>query len=687
MKIKLFLISLIMSLIGLFIPMYTVASQQEKIDVHILKSKKMEVSIDKKTGGIISITLNNDRNKMNWIREGYHFGIGKQWSSPKESSLKNNLYKAKYNLNIKGFWSAEIEVTRAFDTEGNLIEKYQFTNKDKEPISFLEGLLGINAPFNDRYAKANIALYQRCNTHIWCGKNTSYVYSLRMGGDAPHLGLVLTEGSLSSYSVDSCYTANRGLFILNPEVKTLYNKESQVISWKIFPHNGVDDFYKKALKEEVFVQMSADRYSVTKGEQIRITAQKEKIFNDAVLFVNNKKVKANINKNKLTYTFTPADLGEYLVKLVDGNIETFLRLHVSLPLTELARRRCLYIVENQQINNHGEQLDGAYVVYDTEKNRQILGNGDRNTGRERIGMGILIALYLQQNPNDPKKEELLNSLHKFYQYTLRELQAEDGTVFNGVYAKEHNRLYNYPWILQLHMEMYKITKNKDHLQRMLKTARSYYKYGGINFYAICIPMYESVNLLKKAHLKKEATELYQLYKSHADEIIRKGENYPGHEVVFEQGIVAPAADYLSQIYRLSGDEKYLLAAKKHIARLKILGGNQPDYHLNQIAIRYWDGYWFGEKQLFGDTFPHYWSTLTAVAYHHYAKSANDINYQINAKKILHGNFNLFNPDGAASCAYLYPFKLGDQNGAFYDKWANDQDWALVFSLQYLGSNE
>ena len=32
----------------------------------------------------------------------------------------------------------------------------------------------------------------------------------------------------------------------------------------------------------------------------------------------------------------------------------------------------------------------------------------------------------------------------------------------------------------------------------------------------------------------------------------------------------------------------------------------------------------------------------------------------------------------ASCAYLYPASINNQPGKFYDQFANDQDWALVF---------
>lgn len=64
----------------------------------------------------------------------------------------------------------------------------------------------------------------------------------------------------------------------------------------------------------------------------------------------------------------------------------------------------------------------------------------------------------------------------------------------------------------------------------------------------------------------------------------------------------------------TGIQKYLDGAKQQMPALEAFNGNQPSYHLNEIAIRHWDGYWFGKREMWGDTFPHYWSTLTGAAF-------------------------------------------------------------------------
>ena len=71
---------------------------------------------------------------------------------------------------------------------------------------------------------------------------------------------------------------------------------------------------------------------------------------------------------------------------------------------------------------------------------------------------------------------------------------------------------------------------------------------------------------------------------------------------------------------LTGDEKYLKGAESQLPLLESFGGKQPSFHLYDIAIRHWDGYWFGKDRIWGDTFPHYWSTLSGIAFRLYAKS-------------------------------------------------------------------
>ena len=137
-----------------------------------------------------------------------------------------------------------------------------------------------------------------------------------------------------------------------------------------------------------------------------------------------------------------------------------------------------------------------------------------------------------------------------------------------------------------------------------------------------------------------------------------------------------------EVYMLTGDEKYLKGAESQLPLLESFGGKQPSFHLYDIAIRHWDGYWFGKDRIWGDTFPHYWSTLSGIAFRLYAKATGKQEYAERALNIFRNNLCLFTEDGRGSCAFIYPDKVNGQKAHLYDPFANDQDWAMVFWLEY-----
>ena len=134
--------------------------------------------------------------------------------------------------------------------------------------------------------------------------------------------------------------------------------------------------------------------------------------------------------------------------------------------------------------------------------------------------------------------------------------------------------------------------------------------------------------------------------------------------------------------QISGEQKYLEEARKQLKLLELFNGKQADYHLFENAIRHWDGYWFGKYECYGDTFPHYWSTLSGDVFASYAQITGDKSYEHKAKASLRGCLNLFFIDGMASCAMVYPDTVNGKKAHYYDPWANDQDWALYYAVKW-----
>lgn len=117
------------------------------------------------------------------------------------------------------------------------MERYIFTNYGKEPVSLYD--MGIYTPLNDNYPGAQECINGRTNVQVWDGENAAYVNALRMGGTAPHLGMVVTEGAVKSYEVwergdrkgNSHY---RGILALNLPDCYLKPGKSYAVAWTIF---------------------------------------------------------------------------------------------------------------------------------------------------------------------------------------------------------------------------------------------------------------------------------------------------------------------------------------------------------------------------------------------------------------------------------------------------------------------
>lgn len=620
---------------------------------------------------IVSIVNPQDEYRMNWVRD-------------------NNVWGR-----IKSDYQLDVDVRREFTDQGHLLETYTFTNNTAFDIYTMPKHLGIYVPLPDYYTKASVGLTKCCSAHIWCGENSSYVMALRQGGEAPHLGLVLKEGALQGYSVERGYdfsgreeevSNNRGLFILHPENLVLHPAESYTLSWELQWFDDKEAFRAILNHTKNFINVESDAFVVLDQQPVRFQVH---VGSDDL---DDQPTEVTIAVNGDTRTVTAQDHvadvdegvlqpGEYRYTITWNGQTTHADFLVVPNLRQLAERRVNFIVDKQQCNDPDSVLDGAYLIYDNEDRRQYYSHrNDYNGGRERVGMAVLVAYYLRKHPN----ERIHASLTKYVQYLATQLfNEEDGTVYND--APRNNdapRLYNYPWVGQLFLELYALEGEARYLDWYYKAIRHFYEIGGGHFYAIGLPMYESIQIFRGAGRDEQADELLGLYKQHADFIAERGRNYPEHEVSYEQSIVGPAAMYLAEVYRLTHEDKYREAFLLQLESLDLFEGFQPDYHMNEVAIRHWDGYWFGKKKMLGDTFPHYWTALSGLSFARFEEAFGTDEYAVKAKKALRSVLSLFNADGSASCAMVYPMYVNDREAHMHDPWANDQDWGLYYVLKY-----
>lgn len=555
-------------------------------------------------------------------------------------------------------------------------------NKGKKPFFTHIGDIAVSFPLEDRYEDSATCLKHRCHTHIFCGGDVSYILALRMGGEAPHLGMVLTEGSLAAYSIDRNVkqrSNDRGCFLLHPAPMEFDAGETKTISWTIFPHIGKEDFLAKLPLFARFIHVEADRYVLYKGEtcQVRIAPS----FSADTVMVNG----AAIPGENGTYSVSvkAEQCGEITLDIFVDDVHTYCRLFVHENLETLAAQRCRFIAEKQQYHGSVQSLQGAFLSYDNEEGTfDYTPKNDHNGGRERVCMGNLLARYLTMD-NVENRSLLEKSLQDYLAYVLRELvEAETGNVCNDIgYDDSYKRLYNLPWYATFFCELFRLYQKNEYLSIACRIVRRFYQEGGNHFYPIEMPVLMLVRLLHSAGMDAEADEMQSWFVRHGDQMIGTDLNYPAHELNFEQSIVAPAVNFLLQVYCLTGEEKYLKAGKRQMNVLELFNGIQPDYHLNETSIRHWDGYWFGKRAMWGDTFPHYWSALTGNAFALYGELTGNKDYLHRAENSRRGVLPLIFPDGKASCAYVFPYSVNGVRGGFFDPFANDQDWGLYFALR------
>lgn len=616
-----------------------------------------------------------DRHQMNWV-EGEH-----AWGTTRQPD------------------AIHVDITRSFLENGNLLERYSFRNDSLFPVFFKKNEVGVYTTFNDDYKDVLVSLPRRCNTHVWCAGEASYVMALRMGGEAPHLGLKLVRGSLSGYSTEKCMqikrrmeeiSDDRGDIILHPDLYCLEPNETYELAWELFWFDSREDFWARLLESPDFPVVRTQRTTYFPGETMRFSVQFGRMLQPD-------DVQIRINGEKQPFTLATRPFGceahceclaekqaEQVVEIQMAGKRTTALFYVCKSLRELAAKRCQFIAEKQQYHNPASALDGAYLVYDNEDRRLYYAHllGDQNGCRERIGMGCLMALWLQKEPNDTLRQ----SLEQYERFIYREIFDEKtGAVSNDIGHTEmaQHRYYNDAWVSTFLMELYALKKERKYLQDLYTLLHWYFSLDKVEeFYPLCFFIEEILIHMHEAGMEREAVQLQADFIRCADAFLQHGTNYKASEVTFEQSMVAPLTNCLLQAYQISEDEKYLRGVERQLEILSLYHAEQPDYHLFFTSIRHWDGYWFGKRANFGDTLPHQWSALTGEVYARCGTIRNDTQLLMAASNIFRGCLNLFKPDGTASCAMVYPQTVNGKPGHYYDPWANDQDWAMYYALKY-----
>lgn len=646
----------------------------------------------------MEIIFGDDQYRMNWLRQDFPYAE----------------VRTPFGL------ASHVATTR----EGDVIRtKVTLSNNGDMPFFTSIGDIGITVPLNDHYTASDIAETKRCSVHINAAGSVSWILALRMGGEAPHLGLVFTTGSINSYSLQtpgdkrgSELSNDRGCFILHPDPLEIAPGERSTIEWTIFPVQSKEDFLAKAGQYARFIDAQWSQYVLYPGEASTLTicpswkAQSVSV-NGAELDV--------ADDGSASLSVTAQGIGYHTFD-IDADGRTLRTcLFVSADYYELAADRARFIMEKQQYRGSDAKLRGAYLPYDNEEERIAYSSrtqrdpdyrNDHGAGRERVGMGLFIAEYLLAVRDgvvaapEGLVGELTASLKAYADFVSLELVNETtGEVWNDVEHSYVRRFYNNPWFIELYELLWEIFAEPRYLDAVVAMVRRYYQEYGFATYAIEMPMLQVMHALRAAGRDEDARSVGDLFIHHARELAAIGRDYPPSEVSFEQSIVAPAIKIMLDGYLISGDESMLSEAKAELPILDQFNGMQPDSHLNEVAIRHWDMYWFGKDRQLGDTFPHYWSALTGVVFDTLSLAESWLERRgaaiaCRSKNIEVGDdaiggkqlallrraeasvraasLPLVTSGGRGSCAFLFPYSVNGVRGQRLDVLANDQDWGM-----------
>ena len=639
-------------------------------------------------GALASLVMNGDADRMNWI-EGLEC-----WGEIRTNARRIDggdgwtgaAFRDSEKLPFKGLCEEGGKVVSVYDngllraevvrelTRDALKERYVFTNVSQAPLYFGRGDLGILATFNDDYAGADECIRRRCSAHVWCGGGNSWVRAVKMGPFPTELALVLSEGSLDWYSVRRVAAEgsnDRGDIVLHPDPFVLQPGESAAVAWTLaaYGQGGFDE----ALLRHGGAVVEFEQETIFPDEQFQVTIREP-----------GGKVRREVHAPE-------KGVGEYAFEfaLADGRTARASG-YCSPALDDLVRARVRFIVANQQCLDEKSPLYGAFLPYDNEDGRQCFSAEwrDMNACRERTAMPIMIAKYLQRHGEDAAARRALDL---WEQFALREFfDAGTCVVYDGIGKDPHfKRLYNGPQLIGLWKEMYLLKLEAKYLDWIERSIASFYDAGGTNFYPNGCSFSEELVLLRCAG--RDVSRIERQLREHVANIVRNGVRPPAHEVKYEQTIVAPAVTILASYSALvERDEKAAALLPDLVDMLSRFNGNQPDHRLSEIAIRHWDGYWFGKRHVYGDTL-HQHSALSARAFLWYARAGGDAAWRRRAEHAYRNVLAMFTPDGRATAAYLLPLTVTmvNRDGSLAeptrrvfgpDPLANDQDSALYNAM-------
>ena len=661
-----------------------------------LKNRLFTIGFDENNGTPVSWRLNSDPTNATWIEPGYVWGRVYGFDGKPEVKTYTDKIVSVYNGGIT------LTITRQI-TETAFEESYIFHNNKNVDYFLRENEWGIYVPFHSCTSETKEDLYHtRFITDLWCGGDVCWAKTTRISGENPWLLTYMTKGKIKSYSQERDFKSGndyRGTLVLNPAPEAIPVGGEMEISLR---HTFETDSLENALAGyDGHLELSADLYTVYVGEKLHMTGKFSGKAENVSVTLNEQNVPFTLENNVINVEYKCDSAGERTFCFTVNGKTGFIVTNTILPLSILLEKRAKFICEKQQYHCSGSPLDGAYLIYDDRSKSLYYNDGfyDHNAGRERFAFAITVARELRHKYD----AKLAASLDKYTGFIEREmLDTETGIVYNEVHKNNNwNRLYNYPWLSAFYYERYMLNGDIRDLTiagRILRSASAQSAATGeeafrCGSYAVLPTMRE----LKKAGLTELYNEIIYSLRQIADPIEKAKNNVraSGVEGSLHADTGVDEAVLLIIVYAVTNEEKYRTAAHEYITKAFNIAGTQPDFRLNTNPTRYWESYWFGSDKRYGDVCPHMWNAETALACYLWQTVTGERSFEQRMLNNSRSVMSLYREDGFASHAYHYYFEFRgidtmENNpyeftnvdtywGKYYDRWSNDQDWAIIYA--------
>lgn len=607
-----------------------------------------------------------------------------RWRTPSMLAIAEDHLHAEFTL-LPGL---SLRVDR---TGGDrLIERYVWSTTTPAKISI--DALAVNTPFRDLYDGAAKALSEAVHAHVHPGGADAWVLAEPMSGTGRLLGLILTTGELWAYSVESrnqsVSSNSRGHLLLQstdrarnpaafggqPEI-VLEPGADWVLEWSL---GWFDD--RAAFLAATEPGLVPDRLVADVGESITVSGSVDGLVADPGVVVTR------------TPTGTAVTSRTHGVVHV-GSARHRTALLFTDPLPELVRRRVRFVLDHQRPTERPVPYDAAFVPYDCATGLTQPANAwpDWSDGAERLAMPTLVQQALRRGwVDDPAAAA--DALDRFAAFARVGLLDDTAAPAWGSAVSTPVRIYNSPWLAHFFADEHVRTADPDALELAARILERSFALGAGKHLSIghSEAVVAVADLLTATGQPSRADSLTGLLTTQAEHFAALGADLPGHEVNYEQSMVAPLVTLYATVDAIGGCEsggRFVDPLTTALRWLRAFGGPQPHVRLHQIGIRHWDGYWFGRDRQWGDTFPHHWSVLTAVALRQLPAGLRTTESDAAAEQIFRANLANFHADGSATCAFVLPSTVDGRPAYRADPLANDQDWALTLWLRLLDDEQ